>query len=482
MSLRHRFTVYGTLGGLLLVLGGITVANPPRAVGREAQTAGCAWQNIGRASEETFHVAYALDTDARQFYVYGGMDKEFQAKSNFEVYDLTGAGSAASGSRLTVPGAPDMAGAAGAYRAKGAGSDASAVYFFGGLPDPLRGQATNQVQRYLPKTRSWERTTPGNATAFAPRAFAAAAYDPLHDVIWVTGGVANCSFSDVAPPNSKTCQARAISTAYLSFDPTSGNPSWQLLSGGDLSVFGHTVVFDPAGKRLLLFGGTNDIKTASGTVRALDLSDADPAKASWSTLSTSGTAPALYFHVASLDTMANRMIVYGGVKRDFLQTSEQVNSGITQALDLATRPPSWLNLRPSGTPGDRVGAAMVYEAGRQAHILTVGRQKMAYRSATSPTPPRPNPSLQSTVWGLTCGAPAPRDTLTPTPTVTATRTPTLLITQTLERPTATATLALPTVTPTATATERPSETPTPEPTATETPPAPTIYLPIAHRH
>ncbi len=483
MSERHHCTICFALAAALLIFGAAAVALPQLAAGREAQDAGCAWQSIGRASEESFHVAYALDSDARQLYVYGGMDKDLEAKSNLEAYDLSGPGGAASGSRIAVSGLPDMAGAAGAYRAKGKDADGSAVYFFGGLPDPSRGQATNQVQRYAPKNRSWERITPGNSTAFAPRAFAAAAYDPLHDVIWVTGGVANCSFTEVAPPSSKSCQARAIATAYLTFDPATGAPSWQVLSGGELSVFGHTLVYDPAGKRLLLFGGTNDIKTALGTVRALDLSDPDPAKASWSTLATAGTAPQLFFHVAALDTLANRMIVYGGVKRDFLQTNEQVNSGVTQALDLTTSPPQWLNLRPSGTPGDRVGAAMVYDSGRQAHILTVGRQKMAYRAQPTPTPPRPNPSLQSSVWGLTCGAPAPRDTLTPVPTSTATWTPTPEPTATFEMPTETATLPA-TEPPEPTATEEPTEEPTPEPTeeptATEIPAAPHIYLPIAY--
>jgi hypothetical protein len=438
----------------------------------QPQQAECTWRNIGSSTLRVFHVSSAMDTDANKLYVYGGVDKDLVTESAAEVVDLTAAGLSAHASPLATGGALSLVGAAGAYRAKGAGNQASAVYFLGGARDPSKGQGGNDVQRYVPSTGSWDKLTPDNPTAFTGRYFAAAEYDPLHDVVWVTGGVGSCKLTDVLA--GKSCTAPSLSTIYLSFDATTGAPAWNSLPGGDQRGFGHTLVYDPNGKRLLWFGGTSDIRSGSSTVRALDLSDPDPAKATWSTVSTSGASPQVFFHGASFDTARNWMVVYGGVRRDFMQASEQLNL-TTYALDFGQSTPTWSDLRAGTGPGDRVGAAMAYDPKHQAAVISLGRQKMAFGPAQpTPTPPAPAPAIQQTTWGLDCAA-AATSTPTTVPT-TAVTPPTATFTPT-ETPSATDT-PTPTDTPSATDTPTPTETPT----ATDTPtPPPPVFLPIAYR-
>ncbi len=80
------------------------------------------------------------------------------------------------------------------------------------------------------------------------------------------------------------------------------------------AVFGHSAVYDPGNSRMIVFGGcTNSTGYlgASNSVYSLDLSSAGPP--AWIQLSPSGTQPsARYGHSAVYDPMQRRMIVFGG--------------------------------------------------------------------------------------------------------------------------------------------------------------------------
>ncbi len=358
------------------------------------QALSCGWKLIGSSTRDVMHAAAAVDTDARRLYVYGGLDESLQVHKLVEAVDLSAPDLVANHLPVAAGGALPLAGGAAAYRAKGADSDVSAVYFFGGMGDATRGQAGNIVQRYYTKSGRWERIVPTNDRLFGARMFAAAAYDSRHDVIWVVGGIGQCVLTDLAA--GRPCTARAIETVYLSFDDQD-RATWNVLPGGALALYGHTAVYDPVGQRLLVFGGTSNGTAGSSVVKALDLSGGDPAMATWSTLATTGQVPALYFHGASLDTEYRWLVIYGGVRSAFLRPDESTNS-VTYYLDLRSSPPAWADLRPSGSPGDRIGSAMGFERGHGVAVVTLGRLKVAYGGS----PPAPQFDVARTTWALEC--------------------------------------------------------------------------------
>ena len=396
------------LAVVALMLGIVAVAASP-APGADAaptQQLTCSWTNLGNSTRELHFVASAIDTDQNKLYVYGGVNASYAAQSQVEVADFSGATLGVSHRTVTASGSRALVGAAGAYRAKG-DSDESAVYFFGGASDPSVGQGGNVVQRYLTKAGRWEVVSPANATAFTNRLGAAAEYDPEHDVIWVVGGVTQCKLSDVI--GGGQCNARSLTTVYLSFDPTTGQPTWNTLAGGAQSVYAHSMVYDSAGKRMLIFGGTNTIQSGQSTLLALDLSDPDPDKASFSTLATTGRAPSVLFHGAAYDPVQNWMIVAGGATNNFL-TNREATENNTHALDLGQTPPAWVSLT---SYRDRVAGAMAYVPNHGVAVFTLGRNKV-----TNPESPR----IDRRTDALVCGAapppttPPPVEPTTPAPT------------------------------------------------------------------
>ena len=99
---------------------------------------------------------------------------------------------------------------------------------------------------------------------------------------------------------------------------------------------GHSAVYDPVRRRMLMFGGML-AGEFTDEVWALSL-DADP---QWRLLSTAGDrrpAPRMQ-HTTTYDPQHDRVILHGGAASDFL--------GDTWALALA-EPPTWSEIRPKG--------------------------------------------------------------------------------------------------------------------------------------
>jgi hypothetical protein len=400
------------LGAVAVVaLAAAAVAAPAPQAAQAApvqQSLTCKWQNIGTAQSDLFHGADVMDTDQNIAYWYGGVDATFATSDKVESADFSGATFSATVRPVSAGGASSLVGSAGAYRAKGAKADGSALYFFGGIKDPTTGISVSDVQRYVTKTGTWSKISipTGSLTA---RVFAAAAYDPDHDVIWIIGGTSSCKLSDVLA--GQACQARSLAIQYLTFDPATGEPKEMKTLGVNTTNFGHTAVYDSAKKRVLIFGGTGDIKSGRNTLSALDLTNPDPAQAKLANVTTAGIAPSIYFHGAAYDAVNNWMLVYGGVTQNFLQSNENTYT-TTMALNLGATPnPTWTNLAPQGTPGDRVAGGLVYVPKHKGFAQILGRKKITFSSAT---PPAPQPSVQKTIQGLTC-------TMAATPTATTVR-------------------------------------------------------------
>jgi hypothetical protein len=415
------------MAGVVVVLGIVLAAAAPAtpvAQASPAQQLSCSWESIGQSTKDLFHVASAFDTDYNKLYVYGGVDPDFGAQNTVEVADLSGATLRATWRAVTAGSAKNVVGAAGAYRARGKDAADSAVYFFGGISDPSSGQADDFVQRYLVKAARWETVTPTNPTEFKARFFASAAYDPSHDALWVVGGINTCTLSDVQAGSA--CNARSLATQYLTFD-AQGNATWHTLSGADQSLYAAQMVYDAPRKRMLVFTGTSNITRSLGDVWQLDLSNADPSKATLSKVTTQGPGPSTYFNGAIFWAADNWLVAYGGVRQNFMQSTEATDTG-TWALNLASTPPQWTNLSPTGSPGPRVAGAMAYDPVHKAGIFAAGRDKYVVTSESEPK----SQKAQRATYALSCHAgvgpsttptsPTPGTPVTPgTPTV---RTPT----------------------------------------------------------
>jgi len=406
------------LAVLVVVLGlALAAASQAPKVAQAApeQAITCAWQNIGSSGKDMFHTATAYDTDANKMYVYGGFNGDFDPQNAVQSADFSGATLRATWSTVSASQARDIAGAAGAYRAKGAGADQSAVYWVGGMTDYDTGQGTNELQRYLTKSGTWERLTSGT-TGLDERVFASAAYDPIHDVIWVVGGVSQCELEKVK--DGTACNARALATQSLSFD-AAGVPSWNTLAGGDQSIYGATLVYDVPRTRMILFGGTGNIQTGKTEVKALDLSNADVTKAKWTTLSATGTAPSSFFGGGAFFAAQNWLVFYGGSSRNFMVANE-TDPTKTSALNLAVSPPAWVDLSPQGSPGARVGGGMEYSPKFSAAVFVLGRKKFAVDSGATPQPS--TQTVDRTTYALTCSVGPVVPTNTP-PSTGPTNTP-----------------------------------------------------------
>jgi hypothetical protein len=234
-------------------------------------------------------------------------------------------------------------------------------------------------------------------------------------------------------------------------------PKWdeRRISGGPDKRFAHTAVYDSIARRMIVFGGTKDWARGMNDTYALDLAGGW-ATARWAKLSPGGRAPeARYDHVAAFIPDLNWMLVYGG-------SSDGVREfdGL-YALDLSASPPQWSAVSPSGPrPSGVMGLAATYNASLNKVVFHGGTQ---------------DGQTKQVAWALRCVGPTPTETPTPvdTPTETATHTPAAT-----DTPSATDTPRA-TDTPSATHTPRPTDTPTSTrtPEITPTPVPEKIFLP-----
>jgi hypothetical protein len=421
----HRFR--WVVGLLVIVLAGLTVAAAYAApnAAPAAQGSTCNWRSIGNANKASYYAAAAMDTVADHMYIYGGLDQSQATLDTVQRIDLSGTSiTPAPHSIVTGVSALKRFGAAGAFRVHG---NDTAAFFIGGADSVRRGVGSDDVQVYDTKNKSWKKIT--TSGTFEDRLLHAAAYDPVHDVIWVTGGIAKCGLDDIA---NNRCTARTFPTKYLEFDDAAGTATWHQLSGsGPNQLYGHTMVYDENGKRMILFGGSRDGRQGSNNVWILDLSDADVTKAKWAQVSAGGvTVPKLALHGAAFDSARNMLVVYGGVTTNFNMPNENTSSA-TFALDVTKNPPVWSNLGVSIQ--ERVGPAMAYAPLHQVVVINGGR-----RRAHVPPPQ----DVQRSSHALSCADQPtqipPPSTAQPSPTTPPTvlpSPPTPMITATPARPT-----------------------------------------------
>jgi len=375
----------GRVALALALIGAIgAVAGLRGAAAAPAQQAGplsCKWTNAGNANGELWDTGSVYNPYNNEMWFYSGLDGQARVSNHIEQMTMTGTAGGPKVSHKTIP-APSLEIFAPActIRDKGADSDHTAVYCIGGTKNPLDaggGKGEPVVQRFLVKAGVWETVVPVDGT-FTGRWGAAAAYDPVHDVIWVVGGIAQCSVGDIL--GGETCQARAIPTVYMSFDDATDSRKWNS-GGGSENIFLTQPAYDAPNKRVIFIGGSTDGVDGAGYLKQINFSDPDVTKLRVTSLSASGTAPAIFLHGVAYDSTINGVTVYGGVRTGHLRNRETTETR-TFVLDLAGATPAWTNIG-GATLGDRVGGTMQFDTKQGASIFAVGRKAWTGASSIS---------------------------------------------------------------------------------------------------
>lgn len=145
---------------------------------------------------------------------------------------------------------------------------------------------------------------------------------------------------------------------------------WILKPDG-LARRGHSLVFDAARDRLIVFGGSASNGQGTGGLPVYNQVWVRPTSLAtpWEPLATTGTpAPARMLHVAVFDPVDDRMIVYGGwgPGGGFLGYF-----GDAWQLDFSVDPPRWSEIPVSGVRA-RGNATAVYDAGGRRMLVYGG--------------------------------------------------------------------------------------------------------------
>ena len=238
-------------------------------------------------------------------------------------------------------------------------------------------------------TSEWTLAGPDTERVLAPagtppsiREYHAAVADPVAQRMILFGGL------NGSTPLSDLWQLTLSGTMTWSELTPSGTPP--------AARYGHTAVYDPVRRRMIVFGGRNS-STAFRDVFSLDLAG-PPA---WSPIVTTGPAPTpRYQHAAAFDEANDRMIVFGG------GGTSKVASDTTWALEFSPQP-RWVALATDGIgPVPGWFNALVYDPARRA-VVSLGGNTAGQNSLP--------------VFNVLNSAPSPLDVEAPAPPTVAWR-------------------------------------------------------------
>jgi hypothetical protein len=323
-----------------------------------------------------------------------------------------------------------------------------------------------------PANPTWTRSNAGGVPV--DRFAHAAAYVPEADALVVSGGAS--SFSTLTSSN----YALMLGERPL---------RWVRLSNAGFNVrAGHLLLHDPAGQRLLAYGGLSEFSPLStvSDVVWLDLAGGLAAAGDWRRLTTGSPGLKRAFMAGAYDPLRRLWWVEGGIESDNRMLRD------LSVLDLTADPPLWVRTQVvRNGPLERLGHVAawdgprdraLFQGGSPDNALTVGTTYQLGMlggaptpSATGPTPTGPTPT------GPTPTPPSPTATAGTGTATTATATDSATATATgtgvgaTDTPTATGSPPVDTATPTGTEPPPDTATPTSTPTASATsgPPSPT---------
>jgi N-acetylneuraminic acid mutarotase len=191
--------------------------------------------------------------------------------------------------------------------------------------------------------KAWTKLKP-SGTSPSPRASQAMTYDPVGNKLIVFGGYDGKTYYGDLWAYDLT------GNAWSTLTPTGAGPS---------ARHGHSLVYDPESKKMILFGGFD------GSTQYNDTWAYDPAANSWADLKPTGSMPAGRDSQAmAYDSDDKVMVLFGG-----WSTTTQFND--TWAYDPAKN--SWTTLDPAGvSPTARALPQMVYDPAIKKLVLFGG--------------------------------------------------------------------------------------------------------------
>jgi hypothetical protein len=226
---------------------------------------------------------------------------------------------------------------------------------FGGGSNSYPNYFLNDVWALsLAGTPAWTELIPSGTPPIG-RTEPSAIYDPVRDRMVVFGGGSD------SYPGYYLNDVWALSQA--------GTPAWtELTPSGTLppTRSGHSAIYDPVRKRMVVFGGYENPGPHLNDVWALSLGGTPP----WTQLAPSGTPPsAREGHTAIYDPVRDRMVFFGGFYDD---DGSYYYLNDVWALSLAGTP-AWTQLTPSGTPPiGRSNHSAIYDPVRDRIVVFGG--------------------------------------------------------------------------------------------------------------
>jgi hypothetical protein len=144
--------------------------------------------------------------------------------------------------------------------------------------------------------------------------------------------------------------------------------TWQ--PAGPAPRWGHSAVFDPVTKSMIVFGGRVPGANANPYILMSDVWRLNN-NLTWVALAPTGTPPtARYYHTAVYDSSNDRMIVFGGAQGNTSPCANDVWVLTNATGKRAT--PGWLQLSPSGGPSPRSQHGAVYDPNTNSMIVYGG--------------------------------------------------------------------------------------------------------------
>jgi hypothetical protein len=328
---------YDPVGDALIVSGGSDGTFPLNDTWALPLGSSPVWSQVFTVASPPGRHSHTLvrDPSRDRFVSFGGTDDFYRLN---DVWSLTITG-AASWSKLSPSGAPP-----------------SSRFGHTAMLDPVRsrmvmfagldgGGYVNDVwSMSLSGNVAWSAIA-ASGTAPSPRYSHSSIYDPLRDRMIVYGGAGSGGYpGDVWA---------------LSFAP----PAWSSIAaaGPPVPRIGHSAIYEPAGDRMIVFGGYDGVTTRND-VWELTLGPTP----TWTQLSPIGSPPPTrYLHSAVYDTTGDRMIVFGG-------SDGASPLSDTWALSLGATP-AWTEITAAGSPPSaRYLHSAVYDPARDRMIVVGG--------------------------------------------------------------------------------------------------------------
>ena len=216
----------------------------------------------------------------------------------------------------------------------------------------------NDLWAFDVSSRLWMELRPAGEEPSA-RSEAAMAYDPVGKKLYLFGGWDGEEELDLGD----TWVYDPAEDTWTDLDPAGETP---------IPRNAHSLIYDPQGERLVLFGGSDQ--------RGLEYNDVwvyDPAENVWTELDPAGDAPPRRgWHGAAYDSENRRMVIFGGGASEGAGGDlECLNDTWAYELQSGT----WVELRPEGDlPAEIYGVAMAYDPVEKTIVFHGGGSEQGF--------------------------------------------------------------------------------------------------------